>query len=85
MNCRDGASDRVVQVPDGFDYEIHNRKDIEKRLGDKAWAISFKDSACRCYGYMVRHLFTYPTMPALSSPERCAICGSLPSKSFCYL
>ena len=51
---RDGSADRTVGVPDGFDYEIHNRRDIEKRLGDKAWAISFKDSACRCYGFMVR-------------------------------
>ena len=53
MICRDGAADRTVGVPDGFDYELHNRKDIEKLLGDKAWAISFKDSACRCFGYMV--------------------------------
>ena len=37
----------------GFDYELHNRTDIEKALGDKAWCISFKDSACRCFGYMV--------------------------------
>lgn len=50
---RDGAAERTVGVPNGFDYELHNRKDIEKVLGDKAWAISFKDSACRCYGYMV--------------------------------
>ena len=36
-----------------FDYDIYNRKDIEKALGDKAWCISFKDSACRCFGYAV--------------------------------
>ena len=71
MMCRDGASDRVVQVPDGFDYEIHNRKDIEKRLGDKAWAISFKDSACRCYGYMVRiHSPTSAVMPGMPCLDR---------------
>ena len=51
--CRDGAADRTVGVPNGFDYELHSRKDIEKLLGDKAWAISYKDSACRCFGYMV--------------------------------
>jgi reversibly glycosylated polypeptide/UDP-arabinopyranose mutase len=30
-------------------------------LGDKAWCISFKDSACRCFGYMVskkRYVYT---------------------------
>ena len=62
--CRDGASDRTVGVPDGFDYEIHNRKDIEKLLGEKAWAISFKDSACRCFGYMASSYPLSQTVPA---------------------
>lgn len=39
--------------PAGFKYELYNRNDIERILGDKAWCISFKDSACRCFGYMV--------------------------------
>lgn len=39
--------------PPRFDYELYNRNDIERILGDKAWCISFKDSACRCFGYMV--------------------------------
>jgi reversibly glycosylated polypeptide/UDP-arabinopyranose mutase len=56
---QDGACDRTVGVPDGFDYELHNRKDIERVLGDKAWAISYKDSACRCYGYMVAKGYKY--------------------------
>ncbi len=51
---QDGDPNRVVQVPDGFDYELYTRRDIERILGDKAWCISFKDSACRCFGYMVR-------------------------------
>lgn len=45
----------------GFDYELYNRNDIERILGDKAWCISFKDSACRCFGYMVskkRYIYT---------------------------
>ncbi|EIE22359.1 UDP-forming alpha-1,4-glucan-protein synthase [Coccomyxa subellipsoidea C-169] len=50
---QDGDPNRVVQVPDGFDYELYTRRDIERILGDKAWCISFKDSACRCFGYMV--------------------------------
>jgi reversibly glycosylated polypeptide/UDP-arabinopyranose mutase len=40
-------------LPAGFSYELYNRNDIERILGDKAWCISFKDSACRCFGYMV--------------------------------
>lgn len=36
-----------------FDYDIYTRTDIEKALGDKAWCISYKDSACRCFGYAV--------------------------------
>jgi hypothetical protein len=35
--------------------------DIERILGDKAWCISFKDSACRCFGFLVsrkRYVFT---------------------------
>jgi hypothetical protein len=51
---QDGDPNRTVQVPDGFDYEIYTRRDIERILGSKAWCISFRDSACRCFGFMVR-------------------------------
>ena len=50
---QDGDPLRKVEIPDGFDYDLYNRNDIERILGDKAWCISFKDSACRCFGYMV--------------------------------
>lgn len=64
---QDGDPNRTVQVPVGFDYELYTRRDIERILGDKAWCISFKDSACRCFGYMVRLvllvcLFLYRTL-----------------------
>lgn len=49
---KDGDPDVKVTVPEGFDYEMYDRRDIEKELGDKAWAISFKDSACRCFGFL---------------------------------
>ena len=51
---QDGDPSRKVGVPSGFDYELYTRTDIERILGDKASCISFKDSACRCFGYMVR-------------------------------
>lgn len=53
---QDGDTKRTVEVPPGFDYELYTRLDIERILGDKAWCISFRDSACRCFGYMVRPL-----------------------------
>ena len=51
---QDGDPDRKIQVPPGFDVELYTRRDIERLLGDHAWCISFKDSACRCFGFMVR-------------------------------
>lgn len=50
---QDGDPSKVIKVPEGFDYELYNRNDINKILGPKASCISFKDSACRCFGYMV--------------------------------
>ncbi|KAK2076195.1 putative UDP-arabinopyranose mutase 2 [Prototheca wickerhamii] len=49
---QDGDPARTVGVPPGFDYELYNRNDIERILGDKAWCISFKDSACRKKRYI---------------------------------
>ena len=53
---QDGDPKRTVKVPQGFDYELYTRLDIERILGEKANCISFKDSACRCFGFMVRPL-----------------------------
>lgn len=50
---QDGDPSKTIKVPDGFDYELYNRNDINKILGPRASCISFKDSACRCFGYMV--------------------------------
>ncbi|KAL0461562.1 UNVERIFIED_CONTAM: putative UDP-arabinopyranose mutase 1 [Sesamum latifolium] len=58
---QDGDPTKMIKVPDGFDYELYNRNDINKILGPKASCISFKDSACRCFGYMVskkKYIFT---------------------------
>ena len=51
---QDGDPKRTVKVPCGFDYELYTRTDVERILGKNAWCISFKDSACRCFGFMVR-------------------------------
>ncbi|CAI5961894.1 unnamed protein product [Closterium sp. NIES-65] len=50
---QDGDPTKVIKVPSGFDYELYNRNDINRILGPRASCISFKDSACRCFGYMV--------------------------------
>lgn len=50
---QDGDPTKTIKVPEGFDYELYNRNDINRILGPKASCISFKDSACRCFGYLV--------------------------------
>ncbi|CAF2102575.1 hypothetical protein HID58_019902 [Brassica napus] len=50
---QDGDPSRTINIPKGFDYELYNRNDINRILGPKSSCISFKDSACRCFGYMV--------------------------------
>ncbi|BBN69015.1 reversibly glycosylated polypeptide 2 [Prunus dulcis] len=58
---QDGDPSRTIKVPDGFNCELYNRNDINRILGPKASCISFKDSACRCFGYLVskkKYIFT---------------------------
>ncbi|KAJ9559714.1 hypothetical protein OSB04_004874 [Centaurea solstitialis] len=58
---QDGDPTRTVRVPEGFDYELYNRNDINRILGPKSSCISFKDSACRCFGFLVskkKYIFT---------------------------
>uniref|UniRef100_A0A383VR22 UDP-arabinopyranose mutase n=1 Tax=Tetradesmus obliquus TaxID=3088 RepID=A0A383VR22_TETOB len=58
---QDGDPTKTIKVPPGFDYELFNRNDIERIVGDKAWCISYKDSACRCFGFLVskkRYIYT---------------------------
>ncbi|CAH1423156.1 unnamed protein product [Lactuca virosa] len=58
---QDGDPTKKIHVPEGFDYELYNRNDINRILGPKASCISFKDSACRCFGFLVskkKYIFT---------------------------
>ncbi|RDY06513.1 UDP-arabinopyranose mutase 3, partial [Mucuna pruriens] len=57
----DGDPSKVIKVPEGFDYELYNRTDINRILGSKTHCISFKDSACRCFGFLMskkKYIFT---------------------------
>uniref|UniRef100_A0A7I4EKE1 UDP-arabinopyranose mutase n=2 Tax=Physcomitrium patens TaxID=3218 RepID=A0A7I4EKE1_PHYPA len=58
---QDGDPTKKIHVPEGYDYELYNRNDINRILGPKASCISFKDSACRCFGFMMskkKYIFT---------------------------
>lgn len=50
---QDGDPSKNILVPDGFDCELYNRNDVNRVLGPKSSCISFKDSACRCFGFLV--------------------------------
>jgi reversibly glycosylated polypeptide/UDP-arabinopyranose mutase len=72
---QDGDPTKTIKVPEGFDYELYNRNDINRILGPKASCISFKDSACRCFGYMVskkKYIYTID--------DDCFVCTLLHSR-----
>jgi reversibly glycosylated polypeptide / UDP-arabinopyranose mutase len=50
---QDGDPNAVLDIPTGFDITVWNRTDIVELLGDRSWAISTLDSACRCFGFLV--------------------------------
>ncbi|CAG9464186.1 unnamed protein product [Pedinophyceae sp. YPF-701] len=50
---QDGEATEDVGVPDGFHYDLYTRRDIERILGPRASCISYKDSGCRCFGYLM--------------------------------
>nr|KYP42727.1 Alpha-1,4-glucan-protein synthase [UDP-forming] [Cajanus cajan] len=58
---QDGDPSKVIKVPQGFDYDLYNRNDINRILGPKAHIISFLDGACRCFGFLLskkKYIFT---------------------------
>ena len=50
---QDGDPDKVLHIPDWADYELYNRRDIERALGDDAWIISKRDASIRNFGFLV--------------------------------
>ncbi|EFH39245.1 hypothetical protein ARALYDRAFT_333145 [Arabidopsis lyrata subsp. lyrata] len=50
---QDGDPSIKIKVPEGYDYELYNRNDINRILGPRANCISYKDGGCRCFGFMV--------------------------------
>ncbi len=50
-----------VPVPAGYSFTRYTRTDVERILGPRAACISMRDSACRCFGFLVsnkRYVFT---------------------------
>lgn len=50
---QDGDPLRSLNVPSGFNATVYNRDDVERILGKDAWCISYRDSACRCFGWLM--------------------------------
>lgn len=50
---QDGDPTKVITVPDWVHFELYNRNDIIKALGDKSWIISDKDSSIRNFGFLL--------------------------------
>jgi len=59
---QDGDPAVKLDVPPGINASVWNRTDIERMLGDRSWVISSRDSACRCFGFLVataRYVYTF--------------------------
>jgi hypothetical protein len=50
---QDGDPSKKLKVPQWASYELYNRLDIEKALGNRAWIISKKDASIRNFGFLV--------------------------------
>ena len=50
---QDGDHTKHLKIPEWADYELYNRLDIERALGDKSWIISQKDASIRNFGFLI--------------------------------
>lgn len=50
---QDGDPDKNLHIPEWADYELYNRRDIERALGADAWIISQRDASIRNFGFLV--------------------------------
>ena len=70
---QDGDASKQLKIPAWADYELYNRNDIDKALGDQSWIISSKDASIRNFGFLVSDKeFVYTLdddcLPASKSP-----------------
>lgn len=50
---QDGDPDKHLYIPDWVDFELYNRRDIDRALGDRSWIISRRDASIRNFGFLV--------------------------------
>ena len=50
---QDGDPNVDLKVPEWVDYELHNRHDIKKALGENEWIISSRDASIRNFGFLI--------------------------------
>jgi len=50
---QDGDPEIFIKIPHWVDYELYNRLDIEKALGERSWIISQRDASIRNFGFLV--------------------------------
>ena len=50
---QDGDPQKQLKIPEWADYELYNRLDIEKAMGESSWIISQKDASIRNFGFLV--------------------------------
>jgi len=59
---QDGDPSVRLDIPAGIDATVWARPQIEELLGERSWVISQRDSACRCFGFLVsraRYVYTF--------------------------
>ena len=58
---QDGDPSKTIGVPKSFDYELYNRNDINQILGPGYSCISYKDSGCHSFSFLLskkKYIFT---------------------------
>jgi len=50
---QDGDPAKKLKIPAWVDYELYNRHDIDRILGNRAWVISSRDASIRNFGFLV--------------------------------
>ncbi|KAK9995347.1 hypothetical protein SO802_020033 [Lithocarpus litseifolius] len=50
---QDGDPYKVIKVPNGFDYKLYNRNNVDRVLGPKARCISLMGFAYSCFDFLV--------------------------------
>ena len=56
-----GDPEKILAIPMWADFELYNRQDIDKALGQRSWIVGSKDTSIRNFGFLAskkRFVFT---------------------------